>query len=269
MEIQITARLKKRYLSLLEQQIEIIDVRYAKASGMPRKQLREVLELLKDQFLGMVFGKLYDENLDISKPYLYTLDGRLSLAKQYLLDSEREAEFDPIMIVVPEKLVSTSKKMDLLETAGDTGQCDIPPYFIRNDMVGRKAPDSPYILIGLDHGALLLGKTHTQTLDWLKHHDSPNRRYALTADEGAMLVGYHPELLEKGRLVLQGSSYDKGLVPIIELSASSIDTRPHMLAGRLEHKVGLVPSYITRFRIDWNAVRYKRTVHMRSLSKIS
>lgn len=255
----------KQYLSLLEQQIDIIDSRYASASGMPRRQLREILDLLKDQFLGMIFGRMYAEDFDMSKPYLYALDGRLSSAKQYLLDNERESFCDPIMIVLPEKLISTSKKMDLVEMGGRKGQCDIPPYFIRNDMVGvgQEIPDSPYILIGLDHGTSLVDKTHVQVLDWFKRHDSPNRRYGLTADEGAMLLGYHPDLLKHGKMVLQGSSYDSG-VPIIELSTSPTNgvQWPRMFAGRSKHQRGLVPSYITRFRIDWNAVRYKRMAQM-------
>ncbi|MDO8571061.1 MAG: hypothetical protein Q7R79_00090 [bacterium] len=258
-----------RCRQVLDRQIEIIDKQFSPASGMARQQLKKDLEFLTYQFMSMVFGRDYDKDFDTQKPNLYTMTGRPVEARKYLFQEEVQSGDDPVMIVIPEKLVSTSKKMNFVQVGGRTGHCDLLPYLIKSGVDVQELPDSPYILIGVDHGSLVSRETHERVLDFFKHYDAPQRRYAHNADEGAMLAAYYPEVLKKGDLVLGGSSYEKGFVPTIILDRllGGKDLEARMVARKLEGQKGQVPSYLMRFWLDWSAIRYKRDTG--SLSNVS
>lgn len=248
----------ERYQEILDRQILRILLCLSKASGLPDILLRDSLQELKRHFLGMLFGRLYDEHLVLSKPYPYFFLGRLKKIKGWLLAEGGRMEDDPFMIVLPPTMVPTPKKVEHISTRGKCGSMHLLPYLLSDARNVPAVPTSPYILTGLNCGREFLEKSHAYITHRL-WQDS--RSYPFTADEGSMLAFYRPNLLYDAPLILWGSEYDQSGVPVLTLDSEDGEERAKLLFGDKEHMRGHAPSYYDRFEIDWRILKFKEELH--------
>lgn len=115
-------------------------------------------------------------------------------------------------IVLPPNLITSTKKMNLIEGNRKRGISYLNPALIQ-PVEGVKRPDAPYLMLDVEDGRAMLNVSPDNCVKRF----AEDGRLGCTADEGEMIAIYWPEILKYHDIDCPGSRYVFGSVPCVSL----------------------------------------------------
>lgn len=150
-----------------------------------RKGCADIVGVKEDRFLSF---------LEPLKPKFLAVSGKLDC------------------IVLPPNLITTTKKMNLVELDGKRGISYLTPALIQ-PADGVKRPDAPYLMLDVEDGREMIKVSPDNCMK----HFSEVSRLGCTADDGEMIAIYWPEILKHHYIDCPGSRCVRGAVPCVNL----------------------------------------------------
>jgi hypothetical protein len=124
------------------------------------------------------------------------------LLEKARMDTESKENRVPILLVIPNTIVSLSYQLECVRERIDDTQLEqiIQPEWFK-DAEGVSTPDKPYLLVDVENGYSMKNITPKKCVETFQDEG----RFALTIDEGIALITHFPEVLESHWIDLPGS----------------------------------------------------------------